>query len=321
MGETAHGCRGGSGLRVFVTGASGFIGAAAARALQRRGHSVFGLARSPATAARLRAAGVNVVPGDLADDDELARGAASADAVIHAGFARNAFDGMQEAVALEQRATTTLLDATSRTASRLVYTSGIGVVGETGRQAVTEDDPVEPPPTMRWRRDLELEVLAAGHGIVIRPAFVYGRGGGEILRTLIEYAVERGESLYPGDGDNCWPNVHVDDLGEAYALAVARPRTGTVLNVAGGEASLRSVGGAIGRLIGGPERTSSVPVADALGTLPFAEWLGRTSIHIDPSRARRLGWHPAGPDIHWDIEFGSYRQLLGEQPRQPTERA
>jgi aryl-alcohol dehydrogenase-like predicted oxidoreductase len=102
-------------------------------------------------------------------------------------------------------------------------------------------------------------VLAAGHGIVIRPAFVYGRGGGEILRTLIEYAVERGESLYPGDGENCWPNVHVDDLGEAYALAVARAPAGTVLNVVGGEASLRSVSEAIGRLIGRPERTSSVP--------------------------------------------------------------
>jgi nucleoside-diphosphate-sugar epimerase len=173
---------------------------------------------------------------------------------------------------------------------------------------------------MTWRRDLEMQVLDTGRGIVLRPAFVYGRGGGEILRTQIKAAMNRRRSLYPGDGGRCWPNVHVDDLGRAYALSAERAAPGTLLNIAGGEATLRSVSEAVGRLIGEPGATSSVPRAEAIGVLPYAGWLGATGTRIDSTRARRiLGWKPTGPDIHWEIEFGSYRALRRETQSDPPE--
>jgi nucleoside-diphosphate-sugar epimerase len=109
-------------------------------------------------------------------------------------------------------------------------------------------------------------------------------------------------------GSNAWPNVHIDDLGEAYALVIERGPAGKVVNVAGGEATPRTVGNAISRLLGlGP--AESVPFEEAIQHVPFAAWISRASIWVDSQRMRNLGWRPNGPDIQWDIEFGSYRHL------------
>jgi nucleoside-diphosphate-sugar epimerase len=103
------------------------------------------------------------------------------------------------------------LDATAGRDVPVVYTSGIGVVG-TDRLTQEDDEPATPA-GMQWRRSLELQVLAAG-GVVMRPAFVYGHGGNEILRALIRAAAAIGVAAYPGDGGNRWMNVYVDDLAE-----------------------------------------------------------------------------------------------------------
>ena len=149
-------------LRAFVTGATGFIGSAVVRALQERGHHVTGLARSPASANRLLAVGAQAVSGDLEQADSFLPAASAADVIVHTGFPRDAFSRMADAVRTEQQVTGRLADAASRTGALLIYTSGIGVVGETGSRTVTEDDPVSTPPGMTWRRDLEMQVLGTG---------------------------------------------------------------------------------------------------------------------------------------------------------------
>jgi nucleoside-diphosphate-sugar epimerase len=146
----------------------------------------------------------------------------------------------------------------------------------------------------------------------VRPALVYGRAGSDILRALIASALERHVLVYADDGQNVWPNVHVDDLAEVYVRAVERGVRGEVLHAAGGEATPRSVCEAIGRLVG--LTASSLPFEQARRVMPYADWIAGSSIRVGTARTRRLlDWIPAGPDIHQDIEFGSYRSLV--EPR------
>jgi nucleoside-diphosphate-sugar epimerase len=116
-------------------------------------------------------------------------------------------------------------------------------------------------------------------------------------------------------GDTAWPNIHVDDLGEAYTLALERAPASTAFNLAGGEATPRSVAAAIGRLIGWPERTRAVPSGCAADVLPYVDGLGGM-VRVNARRAHTvLGWHPHGPALVDDIVFGSYRALIGRHER------
>jgi len=223
-------------MKVFLTGASGFIGAGVARGLLAAGHDVIALVRSPASADRLRRNGIEPFFGDLSAADRLHAGTTLADAVIHAGFPRQAYQHIDRAIVVDQGAVAAFVHALAGTSKRLIYTSGIGVVGDTDGASVTEDSPLHTPPALTWRRELEVTVIEAG-GVVIRPAFVYGRAGGDILVTLIRDAAARGAAYYAAPGDNVWPNVHVDDLGRAYALALEHATAGRVFNLAGDEAT------------------------------------------------------------------------------------
>ena len=297
-------------MRVFVTGATGFVGAAAARALRERGHAVAGLARSAASAEALAAAGVDPVPGALGDADALRSGVARADAVVHAAFPRHYLDDLGGAIAAERAATAALLAALDGTGKPFVYTSGLGVVGDTGERTVDEDTPVEPPPHMAWRRELELDVLASGHGVVLRPPLVYGHGQGHVLEILVRTALERGAAAYPAPGTNPWPNVHVDDLGRAFALAAEGAPAGALLHVVGGVSSAREMSEAIGRLIGAPGATTALPLDVARRELPIADWM-TVCQRIGSRRVRDLlGWRPEGPSIAADLAEGTYRRLL-----------
>jgi nucleoside-diphosphate-sugar epimerase len=295
---------------MFVTGATGFVGAAVAHAGLAAGYRVVGLARSDAAAAQLAATGVETRRGDLADPDRLADAVAPADVVAHCGFARDAHDRLDAAVRVETAATHRLATACACRGARLLYTSGAGVVGPTGPDPVGEDGPLRTPATMRWRRDLE-EVVADAGGIVVRPAFVYGHAGG-VLRALLAAAVQRRASLYPAPGNHPWPTVHVADLADLYLRAAAGP-PGEIYHAAAGETTPRGVAEAIGRMIGAPRRTLSLPPADAVSRVPYAGWLMGPGIRVDATKARDvLGWAPRGPGLLDDLEHGSYRQLLAD---------
>jgi nucleoside-diphosphate-sugar epimerase len=299
-------------MRVFVTGASGYLGGAIADHLRGAGHAVLGLARSTATADALRRRDIEPVPGDLADGESLRRGAAQADGIVHCAFPRDAYERLEAAIDLDRSATHALVEAVRGTGKRLIYTSGAGVIGDTGGQPVTEDAPPRPSPRMLWRRELELAVLDAD-GVVIRPAFAYGRAGGDLLRALITDAIARGRACYAEPGTNPWPNVHVDDLAAAFAAALDRAAPGRVFNLAGGESTPREAIEAIGRLIGAPEKTAALPIAAALEVVPYVGWL-QGHLRIDSTRARiELLWRPHGPELTHDIEHGSYRELIGER--------
>jgi nucleoside-diphosphate-sugar epimerase len=295
-------------MTLFLTGASGYIGSGVVRAAKRRGLRVLGLARSSAAASFLEDAGVEPVAGDLDDVDALRRGARYADALVHAAFDRKAHERLDTAIHAEKMATQRLVAVAESCGIPLVYTSGLGVAGGTGDTVADEVAAPRTPPAMMWRRDLEQSVLARG-GVVVRPAFVYGRAGNDILGALITSALEQRRLVYADDGQNVWPNVHVDDLCQVYVLAIERGLRAEVLHGAGGEATPRSVCEAIGRLVG--VSVSALPLEQARRVMPYADWIAGSSIRVGTTRTRQLlDWVPTGPDIHEDIEFGSYRTLI-----------
>jgi nucleoside-diphosphate-sugar epimerase len=184
----------------------------------------------------------------------------------------------------------------------VLYTSGLGVLGETGGEPADEYAPTAA--AMQWRVELEDEVRTAG-GVALRPGLVYGHGGGDILTGLIAAAREFGRAAYAAPGaDRPWPNVHVDDLGTAYALAVTSAPPASVYNVSGGSATPRTVNEAIARALGVPAVAIDDP--EEAARLPLGGWLGMRQV-IDTKRIRSgLGWAPTAVSLVDDLEHGSY---------------
>jgi nucleoside-diphosphate-sugar epimerase len=208
-------------MKVFVTGATGFVGTAVAAALARRGHQVAGLARSEEARRKLHERGFQSIEGTLGDAAALAAAAREADAVVHAGAtgdARNA--------ELDTLAVAALLDALRGSRKRFLYTSGVWLYGPTGDVPATEATPLNPPAIVAFRVGVEAAVLDAADDLVttiVRPGIVYGGRRG-IPGMLL---ANRDSVHVVGDGTNRWPLVHVDDLGELYALALEKSPSGS----------------------------------------------------------------------------------------------
>jgi nucleoside-diphosphate-sugar epimerase len=279
-------------MRVFVTGATGYVGRAVAEALRAAGHGVAGLARSDEAAARLEAAGCAALRGSLADADVLARGAREADAVIHL-----AATGGADQAAVDTAAVHAVLDALVGSGKPFLYTSGIWVLGPTGDAVADEDAPANPAALVAWRPAVERAVVdAAARGIrsvVIRPGVVYGRGGGT-PGGFIAAGRKKGVVRYVGDGRQRWPFVHVDDVADLYVLALDAP-AGTVLNAAGPSLPVREVAEAAARATGA--RAEAWPLEDARARLgPYADALALDQ-QVSAERARALGWRPSRPSV------------------------
>lgn len=180
-------------MKVFLTGATGYVGNAVAEKLLAGGHEVVGLARTEGAANALRQQGITPFVGDLSDPERLAGGVRDADAIIHTAASRG-----PRASEWEVNATRAMLRAL-RDGRPFISTSGSSVYGDTGEIAVTEDAAV----VASWRTELEQEVLHAPNvrGIVVRPPLVYGRGGG-VLARLVKHARDTGVARFVGDGEN-----------------------------------------------------------------------------------------------------------------------
>lgn len=283
-------------MQVFLTGATGYIGSAVAEALTKAGHSVVGLARSDAQARVLAAKGLGAHRGDLRDPASLAEGARHADAVIHTALAASADTGKVDRAAVEA-----MVGALAQTNRPFIYTSGCWVVGNTGDKIADEDTPLAPTPLVAWRPPNEQLVLEASHrgvrGIVLRPAMVYGRGGG-LVASFVQSAREHGAARVVGDGANRWTFVHLDDLADLYVRALQAP-AGTLLFAAHGPAlRVQDVAEAASRAGGAGGKVETVPVEEARKTMgPFADALALDQ-QISGERAQRmLLWRPHGRSV------------------------
>jgi nucleoside-diphosphate-sugar epimerase len=291
-------------MRIFVIGATGYVGSGIARALRDGGHAVVGAARAPEAARKLRDADVEPVTADVTAPTSLNAPAQAADAVVYC-VQYNGADGLE----VEGAALNGLIEALAGSGKPFVYTSGVWVYGNTGDTFVDEESAVDPTPLVAHRPQLERIVLdGAARGVrsvVIRPGDVYGHGGG-IPAMWVHSAKESGAARFVGDGTNRWAMVHVDDLGQLYRLALEKAPAGAIYNAADETSfTVREMAEAASRGAGRNGAVVSWPLEDARRELGgFADALALDT-RISSKRAReRLGWQTRSTTILDDLRSG-----------------
>lgn len=292
-------------MRVFVTGATGFIGSKVVEELIGAGHHVLGLARSDAGAKALTAAGAQVHRGDLEDLESLRSGAAACDAVIHTAF-RHDWSRFAECCELDKRAVETI-GAVLRCSSRpFIVSSGVGVAQ--GRAATESDPPLAPSPSLpRVSEATAVALIAHGvHASVMRLPQVHDTVKQGLITPLIAIARAKGVSAYIGDGHNRWPAAHVADVACLYRLALEKGSAGARYHAVAEEGvPLKDIAAAIGRGLNVPVTSISQQQAEEhFGFLGF--FVGRDA-HTSSAHTRaQLGWNPTGPALLADLENMRY---------------
>lgn len=281
-------------MKVFITGATGYIGSAVAAELLRAGHEVTGLTSSDARAEALERAGVRPVVGELGDPGSWRPAAVRAEALVHTAFDYGASDPVE----LDGLAIDTLLSAAGEGSGprSFAYTSGVWVLGNTGDGPVDErSEPGDPFEIVAWRPAHEQAVLGAGGRVapaVIRPGVVYGERRGLMVR-FFQAAEEDGASSYIGDGANRMALVHRDDAARLYREVLERGATGVFHAVDGTPVTMADAAVAAGRAAGASEEPRSVPLEEARKELgPVADALCLDQVVAARRSAEVLGWAP-----------------------------
>lgn len=288
-------------MRVFVTGASGFIGSAIVDELIAAGHKVLGLARSDAAAASLIAAGANVHRGSLEDLDSLSSGAAAADAVIHTAFIHD-FSKFQANCETDRRAIEAIGSALAGSDRPFIVTSGTGIARTPGRPTTEEDAPDSEIPRIASEQ-AAASVQALGVRVsVMRLPQVHDPLKQGLITYLIDVAREKGVSAYVGDGQNRWPAVHRLDAAHLYRLVLEKGSAGARYHAVDEEGvPLRDIAEVIGKHLNVPVVSKShEEAADHFG------WLAHFAAFDIPASSQwtqeQLGWRPRGPGLISDLQ-------------------
>ena len=298
-------------MKIFITGATGYIGGSVAAGLISAGHEVLGLVRSEARAKEAEARGIIPLIGMLDDADILGQAARKADVVINAANS----DHRESALAM--------LAAIEGSNKLFIHTSGSSIVGtQAGGEPVEnvfdEDTSFSPSPGRVDRVRINEYILAATekdiHTVILCPSLIYGIGRGVSLDSmqvpwLINVARKYGGAKHIGSGENRWSNVHIDDLVDLYFLAMDKAPPGSFYFAENGENSMREVCGAINRTMAVAEDPGMMTIEEA-----SEEWGEGAAINTMGSNSRfrgkrareELGWSPSAPALIEEIERGCY---------------
>ena len=289
-------------MKIFVTGATGWVGSAVVSDLTAAGHRVVGLTRSKEKASALAAAGAEALYGTLDDLDTLRRAASEADAVVHTAFDHD-FSKFAENAAQDRRAIETLGAALEGSDRPLLVTSGLALIAP-GRTATEADAPADGPSLPRKSEAAARALAARGvraTSIRLAPS-VHGLGDHGFIPILIGMAREKGVSAYVGDGLNRWPGVYRDDAARVYRLALEHGATEPAYHAVADEGvAFKDIAEVIGSRLGLP--------VESRGAEHFG-WFGMFAGADMPASSERtrelIGWTPTGPGLLEDIDRAGY---------------
>jgi nucleoside-diphosphate-sugar epimerase len=293
-------------MKIFVTGATGFIGSAIVPELINAGHQVLGLSRSDAGAKSLVAAGAQVHRGDLKDLESLRGGAAMSDAVIHAAFVHD-FSKFAENCEIDGQAIETLGSVLEGSDRPFIVTSGTAGLAAPG-QIATEDNNIPPNfPFPRVSEQMALALVRKGvRASVMRLPQVHDTTKQGLVTYLIAVAREKGVSAYVGEGSNRWSAAHVLDVARLYRLALEKHEAGAKYHAVAEEGvAMRDIAEAIGR--GLKVRVVSLSPEQAHAHFGWLRMFASNDLQASSAQTqRKLGWNPTGPGLIADLERLSY---------------
>ncbi len=299
-------------MRIFITGATGFIGSAVTKELIGSGHEVLGMTRSEAGAAQLTALGATPHHGSLEDLDSIRRGAAAADAVIHLAFNHD-FSRYVQNCEDDRRVIEAIGEVLAGSDRRLIVTSGSAMArGQAGRPAREDDPPSSSAVSPRAASEEAVNAAAERgvHACVVRLPQVHDPVKQGLVTYVVQLAREKGLSPYIGSGDCRWPAAHVSDVARLYRLALEKGEAGARYHAVAEEGvPMREIAGVIGQGLGVP--VQSIPQEEAPAHFG---WLSMFTTHDMPASSawtrEQLGWQPTGPGLIADLRAMDYARSV-----------